>query len=205
MSFKILAATSTLAFSLWTHSAFAQSATADCRNNVLGNAANIIICCPVILNGERLPPGTIICPMRGREPSGGEYPVLTPEQINQRLYITIMSHLNSQMIYRGRLAGRPFKATYANAARPKAVAMCISWTDTTPFQLTTKRTRSWQFVTGQGTCAPRNEQEAGQCALNECEQHASCDSGQKCTLIDINGRNVLAPPRDWLSSHSMKR
>ena len=179
----------------------ARQQRANCPNATNGHAGNIYICCPVILYAERLPPGTIICPQPGQN-QPVDLPALTPDQVKDRLYITAMSHINRQMIARGRLAGQSFRSAYSDAALPKATAMCINWRNTNPYQINIEGRNTWQFITGQGTCAPRNEAEARQCALNECRQHANCDSDQSCTLIDLNGRNVLSPPADWLQTHA---
>jgi hypothetical protein len=173
---------------------------ADCPVAVVRSNSTVFVCCPRIFGGEKLTPDMIkgICG-EGRNIAA---PPLTNIQVKQRLYATIMGYVNRKMIERGRLANNPFRKAYAEASGPKALAVCINWENTTPYKINTGQKRNWQFITGDGTCGPKNQSEARQCVLNECQLHAKCDRSQVCTIVDVDHANAIDPPASWLRRHS---
>jgi hypothetical protein len=118
-----------------------------------------------------------------------------------RLYKTIIARIAPATVKGGRCDGMSFTRCYARA--PKALAACIDWKTTTPTTINGNGAWWYQFVTRRSTtCAPTTEAAARSCAIAECNQYKGRSGcSYPCVLVDVNGRNVLQPPADWVQRH----
>jgi hypothetical protein len=152
--------------------------------------------CNVFIYGDAHGDVFVYCYKPGEKPETGK----TPAQVRTTLHQAIMEYIGSQIITRGRpeFIGKPFRTAYRTAKTPKAVAICLDWASSTPSRVNiAKGQAQFQFITGAGTCKPKSEQDAGECAVAECNQHASCSGKQSCELLDVNDENKLSPPASW--------
>jgi hypothetical protein len=124
-------------------------------------------------------------------------PTRSFNDIRETLYQTIMTHLAT------RTAGGSDDSVsqhYRDLRNPKAMAICIDWVATTPETLNGgQRTASYRST---GSCG----EFVGGCArrvLETCQERGTCRTrGQKCALIDVNGRNAIEVREAWLKRHA---
>ncbi|MEA3186486.1 MAG: hypothetical protein QOD99_316 [Chthoniobacter sp.] len=158
-----------------------------------------------INNSEIKAPVTNICYIQERRSTAAGGRAVSAEDIKENLYEGIMTYLGQELITRGKpqFKGKLFKKVYSDAQRPKAIAVCIDWTKTTPLRvkLGDGNKRRFQFITGAGDCHPSSAEEAGQCAIAECRASAKCPARENCELLDVNDQNKLTPPQYWLDRY----
>ena len=119
--------------------------------------------------------------------------------VRDQFYTSIIRYVRSRDIQWGRLAGRPFAQEYDRAHRPKAVAVCLDWTNSTPARLNILGQGNFQFVTGANpTCRPKTIDQVTRCVIQECRRWAKCGTNTSCTVVDVNGANALVLPPDWI-------
>jgi hypothetical protein len=132
-------------------------------------------------------------------PAQAAPPAETIAQIQGRMYRTLKANILSARISRGPYTRQRLADVYQTANKPKALSACMNWKESTA---STPVFANWYFVIGDGACGPTNSAEARQCALNECIESELCSGAHEtCTVVDINDRNVLELPPDWIARH----
>jgi hypothetical protein len=123
----------------------------------------------------------------------------SPDTIRETLYRTILSRMASRTLSRGRNAGENSLETYRAYRHPKAMVMCIDWAATTPGVLS--QHRMWSHISsGDGGCRGLSTLECERVVREFCKAHSDCESnGEKCLVVDVNGRNAIILDRAWLA------
>jgi hypothetical protein len=132
----------------------------------------------------------------------------SPAVVRNKFYQAIMIYVRQRKVTRGksRWIGLPFERAYANADRPKAVAVCVNWARSTPTELAFfSGSSQFQFVTGTGDCSPTDETEAKRCVLSDCRRYAQCSGGETCAVVDVNDHNALELPSEWVHRYLRKQ
>jgi hypothetical protein len=140
-------------------------------------------------------------------PQSAPPPPASLASVRTQFYAAIMNYVRPQTITRGRpeYIGKTFANVYARAVQPKALTMCVNWSDSTPDHLAFAGSNSWQFVTRTGSCGPNSKARAAECALRDCRAYARCGGPRQCTLVDINDSNNLQIPTAWIRRFGLAR
>jgi hypothetical protein len=178
---------------------------AAAQQGCIADFANEVLRCPEGKVPLPQPPARPVPPTTENLPAalGNSLPGVTDESpavVRDKFYQAIMIYVRQRKVTRGKphFVGLPFERAYANADRPKALAICVNWTRSTPAELAFYSGSSqFQFVTGTGDCGPRDESQAKSCALSDCRRHAHCSQGETCAVVDVNDRNTLELPSEW--------
>ena len=118
-------------------------------------------------------------------------------EVRDALYRSIMEHMSK------RRSSRDMEQTasenYHTAPRPKAMAVCIDWEKTTPTVLNSGGLTGAYSGRGNTGCRGLSSDQCGRYARKRCHNRGLCSSrGQKCVLVDINGRNALRLDEAWV-------
>jgi Caspase domain len=122
----------------------------------------------------------------------------SPVAVRETLYQTIMSSFSQRIAGRG--DGESVTESYReHRDPPKAMAICIDWTTTTPTALNPGQSNASYRRSGNVGCRGLSPKQCGQSVLQLCEERGTCKTrGQKCLLIDINGRNEIVLDDAWV-------
>ena len=118
------------------------------------------------------------------------------EAIRDALYRTIMEHLSQRRSSRNQ--EQTSSENYRDAPRPKAMAVCIDWTKTTPTLLNSGERTGAYSDRGNTGCRGFSSEQCGRYTRDRCRDRGLCSiRGQECVLVDINGRNALTLNEVW--------
>jgi hypothetical protein len=122
---------------------------------------------------------------------------LSRGEIRDALYRTIMEHMSKKRSSRNE--EQTASENYHAAPRPRALAVCIDWTKTMPTVVSSGGVTGAYSGRGNTGCRGLSSDECGRYARERCHNRGLCSArGQKCVLVDINGRNVLTLDEAWV-------
>jgi caspase domain-containing protein len=126
----------------------------------------------------------------------------TPDSIRETLYRTILSRMASRTISMGTNSGDSTVETYRAYSHPKAMVICIDWSATTPGALS--QHSLWAHIfSGDGGCKGLSSRECERHIREYCKARSKCESdGERCLVVDVNGRNAIVLDRTWLARFS---
>lgn len=119
----------------------------------------------------------------------------TRDAVRDTLYKTIMERL--ARIRASRNPAQSATENYRSARNPKALAVCIDWTRTTPTLLNSgEKTSAFNGRADEG-CRGLTGAQCGRYAYKKCRSRGCPSAGQECLLVDIDGTNALKLDEAW--------
>ena len=132
---------------------------------------------------------------------------LMEQVISDAFYQRIMGFANEHYSFKpsDSRERHAFRDTYPALTQPRALAVCISWDNSSPsvLQLQVPR-QGWVVSKTSGHCEIRNELEAEACAVSKCIESRQCEGSRTCMAVDANGLNAIRLPRKWKEKHNVK-